>query len=100
MESVYCEALAKEFEKQQIPFEKEKRLSVQYENIVLDKTFRVDFFCYHEIMVEVKAVSFLLPITERQTLNYVKAANKKLGILVNFGEASLKYKRILNPACS
>ncbi|SDC69839.1 GxxExxY protein [Niabella drilacis] len=96
LESVYCEALTKEFERQHIPFEKEKKLNVLYEGILLDKTFRVDFFCYNEIMVEIKAVGFLLPITELQILNYIKAANKKLGILVNFGEASLRYRRVLN----
>ena len=97
LESVYVEALRREFEKSGIVFEKERKLRVHFGDIRLDKYFKADFVCYQEILLEIKAVSFLIKDFERQVLNYLKASNKKLGLLINFGEKSLVYKRIINP---
>ncbi|MBI9062158.1 MAG: GxxExxY protein [Marinilabiliaceae bacterium] len=54
-----------------------------------------DFICYDKIIVELKAVNCLESVHESQVLNYLKATGYKLGILVNFGEQSLQYKRIV-----
>ncbi|GAB3415211.1 GxxExxY protein [Niabella aquatica] len=96
LESVYMEALEKEFGRVGIVFEREKKLQVMFDGIILKKYFKADFLCYNEIIVEVKAMSVLIQREEKHVLNYLRASNKKLGILVNFGEPSLKYKRILN----
>ncbi|MCH5596527.1 GxxExxY protein [Niabella ginsengisoli] len=97
LESVYVEALGKELESSGIVFEKEKKLRILFGNVWLDKYFKIDFVCYEDILLEIKAVSFLIKDFERQVLNYLKASNKRLGLLVNFGEKSLVYKRIINP---
>jgi GxxExxY protein len=96
LESVYSEALELEFTKAEIPYEKEKKLPVFYDEKVLNKYFRADFVCYNSIIIELKATKFIIDADRQQTLNNIKATNFKLGLLVNFGSASLTYKRILN----
>lgn len=96
LEAVYCEVLEKEFKKNNIPFEKEKKLEIFYNGERLTKTYRADFLCFDQIIIEIKSVSYLHDIFSYQLQNYLKATNKKLGILINFGEKSLKYKRIIN----
>jgi len=96
LEPVYQEALSIEFQKQNIPFEKEKILSIIYKDIELEKKYIADFVCFSKIIIELKALSALTSEHESQVLNYLKATGFKLSILVNFGEESLKYKRIVH----
>ncbi|MFZ4411525.1 MAG: GxxExxY protein [Bacteroidales bacterium] len=96
LESVYSEALAKEFEKANIPYEREKKLQVYYNNQPLKKYFKADFVCFNLIIIELKAIKFVTEADHKQTLNNVKATQFKLGLLINFGTASLTSKRILN----
>jgi len=95
-EPVYQEALAIEFEIRGIPFEQEKQLKISYKDRILKKTYQADFVCYDKIVIETKALSQLISDHESQVLNYLKATNYKLGILINFGEKSLVYKRLAN----
>lgn len=96
LESIYAEALEMEFKKAEIPYEREKKLQVFYENQFLNKYFRADFVCYNSIIIELKASKFLVDADRQQTLNNVKATKFKLGLLINFGTPSLTYKRIVN----
>ena len=96
LESVYSEALEIEFKIAGIPFEREKKLQVYYEDKLLNKYFRADFVCYKSIIIELKATKFLTDADHRQTFNNVKATHYKLGLLINFGTPSLTYKRLVN----
>lgn len=96
LESVYSEALELEFRKADIPFEREKKLPVFYDNHPLNNYFRADYVCFNSIIIELKATKFLIDADRQQTLNNVKATNFKLGLLINFGTPSLTYKRIVN----
>lgn len=96
LESVYSEALAMEFAKADIPYEKEKKLPVYYEDKPMNKYFRADFVCFSSIIIELKATKFLIDADHRQTMNNVKATKFRLGLLINFGTPSLTYKRIVN----
>jgi GxxExxY protein len=96
LESVYSEALTLEFEKRNIPFEREKKIELFYDGKKMNKYFKADFICFEKIIVELKSKSILMKIDEQQTINYLKATNYQLGLLVNFGERSLKYKRFVN----
>ncbi|MCY2687813.1 GxxExxY protein [Salinimicrobium sp. TH3] len=96
LESVYQEVLAKEFRKEEIPFEDQKKLNLHYEGEKLNKYFIADFVCYDKIILEIKSVSFLNKNLESQVINYLKATNKEIGLLINFGEKSLKWKRFIN----
>ncbi len=95
LEPVYQEALSIEFKRQNIPYEKEKILTIFYKGIELEKKYIADFVCFGKIIVELKALSSLTSEHEAQILNYLKATGLKLGLLVNFGEKSLKYKRMI-----
>ncbi|WP_321281266.1 GxxExxY protein [Marinifilum fragile] len=96
LESVYSEALAKELEKRKIPFVKEKKIELFYDGQKMIKYFKADFVCFDSLIIEIKSKSCLLKIDEQQTINYLKATKYQLGLLVNFGESSLKYKRFVN----
>ena len=96
LEAVYHKALMIEFERQKIPYIHEKELTIYYKNVLLDKSYFADFVCYDKIILEIKALNKLSSEHESQVLNYLKATNFKLGILVNFGESKLNYKRLVN----
>jgi len=96
LESVYVEALELEFKKVNVPYEREKKLPVFYDNQPLNKYFKADFVCYHSIIIELKATKYLIDADSQQTLNNIKATQIKLGLLINFGASSLIHKRILN----
>jgi len=100
LEAVYQEALEQEFITQGIPYEREKQLPVFYKGKKLNTFYRVDFFCYQEIPVELKAIPALSGTEESQIINYLKASEAPVGLLANFGSPSLEYKRFaksLNP---
>ena len=95
LEPVYQEALSLEFQRQSIPYIREKELDILYKGEKLNKKYYADFICYDKIIVETKALSALNTDHEAQLLNYLKATKIKLGILVNFGEQKLNYKRMV-----
>ena len=94
LEAVYQEALAIEFELMNIPFVKESKIEIFYKGTKLHKEYYADFVCYGNIIVELKAVSVLSKPHKAQVLNYLNAANMEIGLLVNFGQTSLKWERI------
>jgi GxxExxY protein len=95
LEAVYQEALSLELKDANIPFNKEKVLEVRYKGILLEKKYVADFLCFDELIVELKAVETLNTDHIAQVLNYLKATEKKIGLLINFGARSLQYKRII-----
>jgi GxxExxY protein len=96
LEAVYEEALEKEFQIQKIPFKRQVKLDLFYNNQKLKKQYRADFVCYDTIIIEIKAVS-QIPVTfYAQLRNYLKCTNMELGMLINFGMPSLTYKRMIN----
>ena len=96
LESVYQEALEKQFIKDGIPYVREKLLLIQFDGEPLKKRFRADFVCFDKIIVELKSAVFVHNDNFLQTQNYLNATKFQLGLLVNFGDPSLKYKRVLN----
>ena len=85
LEAVYQEALEIEFERQGIPYEREKELSIIYDGVQLKQTYKADFVCYGKIIVELKAVSELVDAHRSQIYNYLHATGYRLGLLLNFG---------------
>ena len=84
LEAVYQEALEIEFQKQGIPYEREKELKIYYDGVELKQTYKADFVCFGKIIVELKAVSALDDVHRSQVYNYLHATNNKLGLLINF----------------
>lgn len=85
LEAVYQEALEIEFQKQGIPYEREKEIVITYDGMELKHTYRADFVCYGKIIVELKAVSVLDDSHRSQVFNYLCATGYKVGLLYNFG---------------
>lgn len=96
LESVYQEALELELKARKIIYVAQLEIVISYKQQLLSKAFIADLYCYDAIIVELKAVSAILPVHEAQLINYLKATKCKLGILINFGSDSLEYKRYLN----
>ena len=93
-ESVYQKALAYELMEAGIPFQAEAQFEVAYEDMICGQ-FRVDFLVDHRIILELKALDSLCKQHEAQVLAYLKATGCKVGLLFNFGEASLKQRRFI-----
>ena len=93
LEAVYQEALADEFLRRGIPFQREVEIPIAYKEKRLSVSYRADFLCYGEVVVELKAISSLTTVDEAQLLNYLKATRIRRGLLLNFGGPSLQYKR-------
>jgi GxxExxY protein len=79
-----------------IPYEREKEFRVLYENELLPRKFKVDFWIYNAIILEAKAVSRIPIDVYRDILNYLKTSSVQLGLLVNFGTDRLFFKRIIS----
>jgi len=94
LESVYEEALVAELGMRNIEFQRQKNIKVYYKDIEI-KQFVCDLLVEDKVIVELKAVKQLTDIEYAQTLNYLKATGLKVGLLLNFGEKSLKYKRFI-----
>ena len=85
LESVYQECLERELSLLGIPFEAQKSLRLHYKGEALRQAFQPDLICYGKIIIELKAVRELAPEHKAQVLNYLKATDMKLAMLVNFG---------------
>jgi GxxExxY protein len=95
LEIVYKDALEYEFRKNNIPFERKKEYVVNYKDIILPHKFYADFVVFDKIILEVKGMSGIAEEHIAQGLNYLKVSSCKLGLIVNFGELSLQYKRVV-----
>lgn len=95
-EETYKRALIKEFQNNNIPFSRERAIPIKYSGEVIDE-YRIDLIVFDKIILELKAVAEMHPMYEAQLLSYLKAAELKLGLLVNFGTDKLFIKRLINP---
>ena len=96
LESVYQEAMEIEMRKRNIPFTSQSKIQILYKDVPMEHYFVADFVCYDKIIVDLKSVSTILPEHEAQIINYLRATGFKLGILLNFNEESLFFKRYPN----
>ncbi len=96
LEAVYQEALTIEFAVQDIPFEREVQLPVFYKSHQLSTHYRADFVCFDAVVVELKALSRYSGTEVSQMINYLRATEKHVGLLLNFGARSLQWQRLVN----
>lgn len=94
-ETVYQDCLCIEFEQKKIFFEKEKKFEVFYKGVRIPHYYFADFVVEGKVNLEIKANPLLLEEHTKQVLNYLAASKCKVGLIINFGENSLKYKRII-----
>ena len=93
-EKVYQEALAIVLEEQNIHFEREKHLPIEFHGHILNCDYIADFMINQSVILELKAVSEMNSVYEAQVLNYLKATGLQVGLLVNFGQKDLQVKRL------
>ncbi len=91
-EKVYQDAFEVLLKENNIPYVREKHISLTYHNVVLAHDFYYDFFCWDKIGIEIKAVSEIYGEFEAQIINYLHVGNHELGVIFNFGAKSLQYK--------
>ncbi len=97
LEAVYQECLVIEFSDQGVIFVEQPNLHLKYKGRPLKQGYRADFLCFNEIIVEIKAVRKLTDEHRAQTINYLKATDKRLGLLINFGHyPKLESERFVN----
>ena len=95
LEIVYHKALEEELKARAIPFGDEVFLPILYKGRLLECTYRADFICYEEILLELKALDNLDSAHRAQVLNYLKATGLKRALLINFGDDILRFERIV-----
>jgi len=87
LEGVYQECLEIEFARRQVPFQARRPLCLAYQGQPLRQTYVADFVCYERIIVELKSTRAIAPEHRAQTVNYLRATDMKLGLLINFGSS-------------
>ncbi len=95
-EVIYQRALSIELNMQNLQHEREKEMDLSYKGYEIGKR-RVDFFVEEKIMVEIKAVKKLEDVHLAQAINYLEAYGLDIGLLINFGNTSLQFKRVMKP---
>jgi GxxExxY protein len=98
LESVYEVLLAHELRKQGLGVQRQVPIPIRYDDLVFDEGFRADLVVESKVIVELKSVEHLAPVHGKQVLTQLRLSNRRLGLLINFGEAHLKHgiERIVN----
>jgi GxxExxY protein len=96
LEYVYRRPLELELLEREIPFKREMPFPVIYKGKPTGITFRADLVCYGEVIVELKAMKAVTGSERAQVINYLKAANLKRALLLNFGTPVLGIERFVN----
>jgi GxxExxY protein len=94
-EAVYKDALELELQNHRIPYTREQMFEIVYKGKILPHKYIADLIIQDKIILEVKATSMLADASIAQTINYLKASTLRLGLIINFGEPSLTYKRLV-----
>lgn len=94
LEKVYQEAFAIQLTEMGIAYEREKHIPITYHGLQLNTNYIADFLVDGKVIVELKALSTLESVHEAQVINYLKASELKVALLINFGEESMRFKRL------
>ena len=91
----YKDAMELDFDEQLIYYEREKRFDVIYKNKVLRNPYITDFIVFNSIILEVKCATAISETHTAQLISYLNVSGCKLGMVINFGERSLTWKRVV-----
>jgi len=89
-ESIYEECLSYELKKANVKVERQKALSIQYEELLMENAFRMDLLIENKVVLEIKSVEVLTNFHAAQLKNYLRLGNYKLGMLINFNSQLFK----------
>ena len=98
LESVYEVVLASELEKRGLTVTRQAPVPLIYKEMSFDEGFRADLLVHGKVIVELKSIEKVAPVHKKQLLTYLRLSDKRLGLLINFGEALIKdgITRIVN----
>ena len=98
LESVYESTLAYELERRGLQVSRQHPIPVVYEEVRMDMGFRADLIIEGKVIVELKSVEVVAPVHKKQLLTYLRLADKRLGLLINFGAELIKdgISRVVN----
>ena len=98
LESVYEVVLAHELKKRGMKVNRQVPVAIVYDDIKFDEGFRADLIVEEKVIVELKSVEKVSPVHKKQLLTYLKLADKKLGLLINFGAELIRdgISRVVN----
>ena len=98
LETVYEVILAHELRKQGLQVKRQVPIPIRYDDLVFDEGFRADLLVEDKVIVELKSVEELTRVHGKQVLTQLRLSDRRLGLLINFGEAHLKngIERIVN----
>ncbi|MEI9920009.1 MAG: GxxExxY protein [Bacteroidota bacterium] len=98
LESAYESAFAFDLLNEGLEVRRQYPISFIYKGIKLESAYRVDLMIDDKVLIEMKSVEALAPVHYAQTLTYLRLADKRLALLINFNEKSLKsgIHRIVN----
>ena len=98
LESVYELILFDKIEEEGLKVERQCPIAIQYKNRLFEKGFIADLIVEDKVIIELKAKEKIHPSDKMQLLTYLKMSDKKLGLLINFGEYRIKdgIKRVIN----
>lgn len=101
LESVYETIMAHELETAGLHVIRQVSVPVVYGSIRFDEGFRIDLLVEDKVIVELKSVEQVLPVHKKQLLTYLRLAEKRLGLLVNFGASMIRdgITRVVNGLC-
>jgi len=95
LEVVYKDALEIELTDNLIQYEREKPYDIEYKGRLLKRKYNADFVVYGSLILEAKAQSGIYGEDVKQTINYLACSKLNLGLIINFGEDSLTFKRVI-----
>jgi GxxExxY protein len=90
LESVYETVLAAELDDRGLQVVRQQPVPVRYGSLTFDEGFRADLIVNGKVIVELKSVERIIPVHKKQLLTYLRLADKRLGLLINFGSFLLK----------
>jgi GxxExxY protein len=98
LESVYEVILAHELQKRGLRVDRQIAIPITYDGIRFDEGFRADLIVDRKVIVELKSVEQTAPVHKKQLLTYLRLADKRLGLLINFGASIIKDRicRVVN----
>ena len=90
LESVYETLMAHELTRRDLRFTRQQMIPIIYEQIRFEEGFRADLVVENKVIVELKSVETIAPVHKKQLLTYLRLADKRLGLLINFGDVLIK----------
>jgi GxxExxY protein len=98
LESVYEVILAQELRRRGLRVDRQVPIAIEWEGVRFDEGFRADLIVEDAVLIELKSVEKIVPVHQKQVLTYLRLSDKRLGLLVNFGEELIKraIKRVVN----